>query len=331
MTDDPHSPTREPLHIVVLDGYTLNPGDLTWAPLEAMGPCTIYEHTAPPDVVARARDAGIVLTNKTVLSAATLQALPALRYITVLATGYNIVDVAAAKARGVPVSNVPTYGTESVAQMTFTHILNLAQHVGHHSRTVAHGRWCSSRDFCYWDMPLVELAGLTLGIVGFGRIGRAVARIGLGFGMRVLAYDAVKSQDVPPGCTLANLDEIFRQSDVVSLHCPLTAENAAMVNAERLAVMKPTAFLINTSRGPLIDEQALARALQTGQIAGAGLDVLATEPPRPDNPLLTAPNCYVTPHIAWATRAARQRLLDVTVQNVAAFLRGRPQNVVNGL
>jgi glycerate dehydrogenase len=330
MASNQQPTTRDPLRLAVLDGCTLNPGDLTWAGLEALGPCTIHDHTAAQDVVARARDAGIVLTNKTVLNAATFQALPALRYITVLATGYNIVDVNAARARGIPVSNVPTYGTESVAQMTFAHILNLTQHVGHHARTVADGRWCSSRDFCYWDMPLVELAGLTLGIVGLGRIGRAVARIGLGFGMRVWAYDAVAQKDVPAGCTLADLDEVFRQSDVVSLHCPLTADNAKLVNADRLALMKPTAFLINTSRGPLIDEQALADALQAGRIAGAGLDVLAVEPPRPDNPLLKAKNCYVTPHIAWATRAARQRLLDVTVQNVAAFLRGRPQNVVNG-
>ena len=317
------------MNIVVLDGYTLNPGDLTWAALENLGACTIHDRTLPQDVVARASGAEIALTNKTVLNAATLQALPGLQYIAVLATGYNIVDVDAARARGIPVSNVPTYGTESVAQMTFAHILNLTQHTGHHARSVQDGRWCSSRDFCYWDMPLVELAGLTLGIVGFGRIGQAVARIGLAFGMPVMAYDPVAQDDVPAGCTIVELDEIFRQSDVVSLHCPLTADNADLVNIERLALMKPTSFLINTSRGPLIDEQALAEALETGRIAGAGLDVLAVEPPGTDNPLLTAKNCHVTPHIAWATQAARQRLLDVTVQNVAAFLEGRLQNVVN--
>lgn len=317
------------MNIVVLDGYTLNPGDLTWTALESLGLCRIHDRTLPQDVVARAREAEIVLTNKTVLNAATLKALPDLRYIAVLATGYNIVDVDTARACGVPVSNVPTYGTESVAQMTFAHILNLTQHVGHHARSVQDGRWCSSRDFCYWDMPLVELAGLTLGIVGFGRIGRAVARIGLAFGMQVIASDPAAQDDVPAGCTMVELDEVFRQSDVVSLHCPLTAENTGFVNADRLGLMKSTSFLINTSRGPLIDEQALADALRADRIAGAGLDVLAVEPPGADNPLLTAKNCHVTPHIAWATRAARQRLLDVTVRNVAAFLEGRPQNVVN--
>lgn len=317
------------MNIVVLDGYTLNPGDLTWRALESLAPCRIHDHTLPQDVAARAREAEVVLTNKTVLNAATLQALPDLQYIAVLATGYNVVDVDAAKARGIPVSNVPTYGTDSVAQMTFAHILNLTQHVGHHARTVQEGRWCSSRDFCYWDMPLVELAGLTLGIVGFGRIGRAVARIGLTFGMQVIACDPAAQDDVPAGCTMVELNEVFRQSDVVSLHCPLTTENTGLVNADRLGLMKATSFLINTSRGPLIDEQALADALRTGRIAGAGLDVLAVEPPGTHNPLLTARNCHVTPHIAWATQAARQRLLDVTVQNVASFLAGRPQNVIN--
>lgn len=317
------------MNILVLDGYTLNPGDLTWAALENLGHCTIHDHTPAEEVVARARQAQIVLTNKTELNAATLQALPELQYIAVLATGYNIVDVDAARAQGIPVSNVPTYGTESVAQMTFAHILNLTQHVGHHARTVQDGRWCSSRDFCYWDMPLVELSGLTLGLVGLGRIGRAAARIGLAFGMQVVAYDPVAQDNVPDGCTTMELDDVFRRSDVVSLHCPLTADNAGLVNAERLGLMKTTGILINTSRGALIDEQALADALQAGRIAGTGLDVLAAEPPATDNPLLTARNCYVTPHIAWATRAARQRLLDVAVQNVAAFLEGRPQNVVN--
>ncbi|MHC4517435.1 MAG: D-2-hydroxyacid dehydrogenase [Planctomycetota bacterium] len=317
------------MNIVVLDGYTLNPGDLTWVPLENLGHCTIHDRTPAEEVAARTREAEIVLTNKTDLNAATLQALPKLQYIAVLATGYNIVDVDAARARGIPVSNVPTYGTESVAQMTFAHILNLTQHVGHHARTVQEGRWCSSRDFCYWDMPLAELAGLTLGLVGLGRIGRAVARIGLAFGMRVVACDPVAQNDGPNGCTMIELDDVFRRSDVVSLHCPLTADNAGLVNAERLALMKPRSLLINTSRGALIDERALADALQAGRIAGAGLDVLAVEPPGTDNPLLTTRNCYVTPHIAWATRAARQRLLDVTVENVAAFLEGRLQNVVN--
>jgi glycerate dehydrogenase len=317
------------MNIVVLDGYTLNPGDLTWTALEALGPCTIHDRTSPPEVLARAEAAEIVLTNKTVLDAAALRALPRLRYVAVLATGYNIVDVDAARECGVPVSNVPTYGTHSVAQMTFAHILNLTLHVSQHARTVQEGRWCSSADFCYWDTPLVELADLTLGLVGLGRIGQAVAKIGLAFGMQVIAHDPVALDDAPAGCTMVELDEIFRKSDVVSLHCPLTADNASLVSAERLALMKPTAFLINTSRGPLIDEQALANALQNDRIAGAGLDVLATEPPGPDNPLPRAKNCHITPHIAWATRAARQRLLDVTIQNVKSFLAGHPQNVVN--
>jgi len=317
------------MHIVVLDGYTLNPGDLTWASLEALASCSIHERTPDELVVSRGQAADIILTNKTALPATVIADLPALKYICVLATGYNIVDVEAARQRGIPVSNVPTYGTESVAQMVFAHLLNLTQYVAEHARTVRAGRWSASPDFCYWDFPLVELCGLTLGIVGLGRIGRATAAVARALGMKVIYYDV--RQDAAEGteARAVDLDTVFRESDVVSLHCPLTEENRGLVNERRLSLMKPGAFLINTSRGPLVDERALAEALNSGRIAGAGLDVLGNEPPDADNPLLGAKNCYITPHIAWATRAARERLLQTTVENVAAFLNGKPQNMVN--
>jgi glycerate dehydrogenase len=340
------------MQIVVLDGYTLNPGDLSWAALEALGQCTIYDRLFPEELVSRAAEADIVLTNKLEISRETIDRLPRLKYIGVTATGYNIVDVVAARERGIPVCNVPDYATQSVVQMVFAHLLNLTLHVAEHARGVAEGRWSRSPDFCYWDFPLVELAGLTMGLVGFGRIGRATAQVALAMGMRVLAYDKV----IPPGdcpnfrpgdcpnfrlsengtvplapapLQFVALDDLFHQSDVVSLHCPLTPETRNLVNAERLALMKRSAYLINTSRGPLVDERALAAALHADQIAGAGLDVLCDEPPPVDHPLLTAPNCYITPHIAWATRAARERLLAVAASNVKAFLAGKPQNVVN--
>ena len=315
--------------IVVLDGYTLNPGDLSWEGLEVLGPCTVYDRTPPADIVARVGQAEVVLTNKTELSAGVIDALTHLRYIGVLATGYNVVDIETARRRGVIVTNVPAYGTQSVAQMVFAHLLNLALHVGHHTHTVRSGTWSSHPDFCYWETPLIELAGLTMGIVGFGRIGRATAEIAQAFGMGVIAYDIDAPTDLPAGCQFFELDEVFRQADVVSLHCPLTSENKGLVNEHRLTMMKKGAFLINTSRGPLIDEQALARALNDGRIAGAGLDVLTTEPPEKDSPLISAKNCFITPHISWATHAARERLLTVAVQNVVAFLAGEPQNVVN--
>lgn len=328
MIDSVLEPKNASMRIVVLDGYTLNPGDLSWWELEALGPCTIYDRSSPEEVVPRARDAEIVLTNKVVLSREVIGQLERLRYIGVLATGYNVVDVDAARQRGILVTNVPTYGSASVAQMTFAHLLNLAQHVGQHAASVAAGRWSASVDWCYWDYPLVELAGLTMGIVGLGRIGQATARLALAAGMEVLACD-VQPIVPPPGVGVVDLDTLFRRSDVVCLHCPLTPATERLVNRQRLAQMKPSAFLINTSRGGLVDEQALAEALNRGQIAGAGLDVLSAEPPAPDNPLLKAKNCYITPHIAWATKAARQRLLRIVVENVRGFLAGRPQNVVN--
>jgi len=319
------------MKIVVLDGCTLNPGDLSWKDLEAFGECTVYDRTAPQDVVRRAGEAEIVLINKTVLSADLIRSLTKLKYIGVLATGYNVVDIEAARRRGIPVSNVPSYATASVTQMVFAHLLNLALHVGHHARTVRDGRWTTCPDFCYWDTPLLELEGLIMGIVGFGRIGRATAKLALAFGMKVIACDVTELSQMPEGCEAAGLNDVFAKADVLSLHCPLTPQTEKLVNGERLSLMKPTAFLINTSRGPLIDEQALADALNGGKLAGAGVDVLSTEPPSKDNPLLSARNCHITPHIAWASRAARQRLLSIAIDNVAAFVAGKPQNVVNGV
>lgn len=317
------------MKIVVLDGYTLNPGDLSWDGLCTLGECEIYDRTPPELVVERARGAEVLFTNKVLVGRKEMEQLPELRYIGVLATGYNIVDVEAAKERGIPVTNIPEYGTRSVAQMTFAHILELAQHVGHHAWTVHEGRWTASPDFCYWDYPLIELADRTMGIIGIGRIGRASAELALAFGMKVLAYDVFTPQNLPAGITMVDLETLLRESDVVSLHCPLTAENKGIINKDRLAMMKPTAFLVNTSRGPLIVAEDLADALNNDRIAGAGLDVLTVEPPPADNPLLTAKHCLVTPHISWATGAARARLMGTVVENLQAFLAGKAQNVVN--
>ena len=315
------------MRCVVLDGHTLNPGDLSWAPLEALLPSAIYPRTPPDEVVPRAEDAAVALTNKVVLSAAVLSRLPQLKYIGVTATGYNCVDAAEARRRGVVVANVPTYSTRSVAQLVFAHLLDHAHGVAAHSQGVHEGRWSRSPDFCYWQQPLVELAGLTMGIVGFGRIGRTTAAIARALGMNVIACGS-KPIDGGELAAAVDLDTLFRTSDVISLHCPLTEQTRGLVDHRRLAMMKPTAYLINAARGPLIDEAALAEALAVGRIAGAGLDVLSEEPPPADHPLLRLANCTITPHIAWATRAARQRLLDTAVENVRAFLAGRPQNVV---
>ena len=316
------------MRIVVLDGHTLNPGDLSWAGLHELGQCQIHDRTSPDDIVRRAQEAEIVLTNKTQLSKETLAQLPKLRYIGVLATGYNVVDVKAAHKQNICLTNIPAYGTVSVAQMVFAHLLNLTQHVAEHGQSVQAGTWSRSQDFCYWNFPLVELAGLTMGIIGLGRIGQTTARLALDFGMKVIYFDVEKSITPQVNAQAVDLDTLFKESDVVSLHCPLTDSNFQLVNEQRLQLMKPTAFLINTSRGPLIDEKALADALNTGKIAGAGLDVLSREPPEADNPLSKAKNCYITPHIAWATRAARQRLMDIALTNVRAFVNGKPQNVV---
>jgi glycerate dehydrogenase len=316
------------MNIVVLDGHTLNPGDLSWDELRALAPCDIHDRTAPEQLHARAKYADVLITNKAPLRREHFVELPKLKYIGVTATGYNVVDVEAARERGIVVTNVPTYGTRSVAQMTFALLLELTQHVGHHSRRVAEGAWSAQVDWCFWERPLIELEDLTLGIVGLGRIGRAVAELALAFGMNVQTATRSQPTGLPHGVRVVALEELFRTSDVVSLHCQLTPETHKLVNAERLALMKPTAFLLNTSRGPLIDELALADALNADRLAGAALDVLSVEPPPAGNPLLTAKNCLITPHIAWATRAARARLLRIAVENVRAFLAGRPVNVV---
>lgn len=318
------------MRIVVLDGHTLNPGDLSWEPLRSLGPCEIYDRTSPIELSQRAASGEILLTNKTLLNRQTIEGLPQLQYIGVLATGTDVVDVAAARERGIPVTNVPAYGTNSVAQTTIALLLELTLHVGHHAQTVREGRWSQSPDFCYWDRPLIELNGLTLGVVGLGRIGQAVAELAHAFGMAVIAFSS-KPKPVATYIRWGDLKSIFTESDVVSLHCPLTPETRGLVNAERLSWMKPSAFLLNTSRGLLVDELALAEALNAGRIAGAGLDVLSAEPPSPQNPLLQARNCVITPHYAWATRGARLRLMQIAVDNVRAFLNGRPQNVVNSL
>jgi glycerate dehydrogenase len=317
------------MNIVVLDGFTLNPGDLSWEELKALGNCTVYERTPAPEIVSRAAPAEIVLTNKTPLNRETLARLTLLRYIGVLATGYNIVDVNAARERSIPVTNVPSYGTMSVAQVVFAHLLNLTHGMAHHTGEVHKGRWSASPDFSFWDTPLVELSGKVMGIIGLGRIGSAVAQIARALGMEVIAFDRSAVAPATAGVRLVSLDDVFAQSDVLTLHCPLTEETTRLVNREHLAMMKPTAFLINTSRGPLIDEPALAEALEQGVIAGAGLDVLSAEPPPADHPLIRARNCFITPHFAWASTAARRRLMDEVVNNVRAFLGGTPRNVVN--
>ena len=317
------------MRYVVLDGYTLNPGDLSWEALEVLGEGDIYDRTNPKDVAQRISGADVVLTNKTILTRQHFEQAKNLHYIGVLATGYNVVNVKAATEHGIVVTNVPAYGTASVAQMTFAHILELCCRVGVHHRTVAEGQWNRCPDFCYWEHPLVELDGMVLGLAGFGKIGQKVAQIGRSFGMTVLVYDEYQADKRHEGVVFVKLDELLRRSDVVSLHYPLTDENLHMIDTESLTLMKTSAFLINTARGPLIDEASLAEALNAGRIAGAGLDVLNQEPPQKDNPLIKAKNCYITPHISWASKAARGRLLKTAVENIKVFLRGESQNVVN--
>lgn len=321
------SASKQQPKIVVLDGHTLNPGDLSWDALAALGDLTVHDRTPAAQVAERAAGAEIVFTNKSLVPAEAIEALPELRYIGVLATGYNVVDTAAAAARGIPVTNIPGYGTESVAQMTFALLLELASQPALHNASVREGDWSACPDFCYWKKPLVELHGLTLGLVGYGAIGRAVARIGRAFGMKILVHTRTVRDE--PDTQFVDRDTLFREADVVSLHCPLTDENHGFVNAALLEQMKPGAFLINTGRGPLVNEADLAVALTEGRIAGAATDVLSTEPPPADNPLLSAPNLIITPHIGWATRAARARLMEIAVENLRAFLAGTPQHVVN--
>lgn len=313
------------MKIVVLDGFALNPGDLSWDDLKDMGEVKIYDRTAPSDTIERASGAQILLTNKTLLMAEELYQLPDLKYIGVLATGYNVVDTEAAKQKGIIVTNVPAYGTMSVAQHVFALVLEFFNGVGLLSDGVRKGRWSRSIDFCYWDKPLTELAGLTIGIVGFGRIGKAVATIAEAFGMRVIVSDPSSASDYES----VPLNELFIHSDIVTLHCPLTPETKGMINAEMLRLMKSSALLVNTARGPLIVEGDLADALNEGRIAGAALDVLSVEPPPSDNPLLSAKNCIITPHVAWATFEARKRLIEIAMENIKMYLEGTPVNIVN--
>ncbi len=316
------------MNIVVLDGYGLNPGDLTWDPIKALGHLTVYDRTSDQEIIRRAANADIILTNKTILTAGTLQSLPKLKYIGILSTGYNVVDIEAAKGKGIVVCNIPTYSTDSVAQMTFAHLLNITNQVGHYAEENRNGRWNSSLDFCYWDTPIMELAGKKFGIIGLGHIGEAVARIARAFGMDVYAYTSRTADSLPQDIKKVNLEDLFRECDIISLHCPLTAQTRQIINSESLSYMKPSAILINTGRGHLVNEQDLAEALNNGNIAAYGADVLCVEPAIPTNPLLTAKNVYLTPHIAWASTEARKRLMDICTENIKAFINGTPQNVI---
>lgn len=317
------------MNIVILDGFALNPGDLSWEQLYALGEVTIYERTPAELVEERAREAEIVLTNKTLLFKDTLQKLPKLQYIGVLATGYNVVDLDYARERGITVTNVPAYSTESVAQMTFALLLELCLSVGQHNQAVKEGEWCSSKDFCFWRSPLAELSGKTIGIIGFGSIGQRVAEIALAFGMRVLVYSRTKKDYARENLEWTSLDLLLKNADVVSLHCPLTDKTRQIIDKNAIEKMKQGALLLNTSRGPLLQDEAVADALNEGKLGGAAMDVLTQEPPKAENPLLSAKNCIITPHIAWATKEARGRLMDIACANVKAFLAGKPQNVVN--
>ncbi|GAB3888793.1 D-2-hydroxyacid dehydrogenase [Spirosoma agri] len=318
------------MKIVVLDGYTLNPGDISWKELEKLGELTVYDRTAADDVVERAQDAEIIFTNKVPLGEDVLAKLPKLKFIGILATGYNIVNTDVAKKNGVIVSNVPGYSTASVVQLSFALLLELTLHVQRHSDSVMDGKWARSADFCFWDYPLIELADKTMGIIGFGSIGEKVADAATAFGMNVIGSKRHRTdQSHRKNFKWAEIPELLAQSDVVSIHAPLTPETQGLINKENLALMKPTAFLLNTSRGPLVVDQDLADALNNGVIAGAGIDVLSKEPPAADNPLFKAKNCLITPHIAWATKEARTRLMAITVDNLSAFINGNPVNVVN--
>jgi len=313
--------------IVILDAYTVNPGDLTWHPLDEIADLEVYDRTRPEQVVERCKGAEIVLTNKVILDAEVLNHLPHLSYIGVLATGYNVVDLEVATRQSITVTNIPAYSTNSVAQMVWAHILNITNRVCHYADENKNGRWTRNKDFCYYDYTHSELAGKTIGIVGLGNTGMATARIAQAFGMNVIAYTS--KDKLSEGMEKVSLDELFKESDIISMHCPLTNETKELVNKERLAMMKPTAILINTSRGPVVNENDVAVALNEGKIAAFGADVISVEPAKKNNPLLTAKNCFLTPHIAWATKEARQRLIDICIANIKAFQDNKPQNVVN--
>lgn len=316
------------MKIVVLDGYAANPGDISWDDMKALGSLTVYDRTAPEEVIHRSEDADAILTNKVVLSAETLSQLPRLRYVGVLATGYNVVDVDAAHQRGIVVTNIPAYSTDSVAQLTFAHLLNITNRVDHYATMNRQGRWTQSPDFVYWDTPLIELSGKTMGIVGLGNIGKKVAALAQQFGMDVFAMTSKNSSDLPQGIQKTTFEELLAVSDVLSLHCPLTPQTHHLINAEALTHIKPGAILINTGRGPLVDEQAVADALKDGRLQAYCADVLSVEPAKADNPLLGCPNAFLTPHIAWATKEARKRLMQIAVDNLRAFISGEPKNMV---
>lgn len=317
------------MKIVVLDGHALNPGDLSWDFLKQFGEYTVYERTPKDLVISRIGDAQIILLNKTPITAEILDACPGVKLICVLATGYNVVDCAAAKERGIPVCNVPDYGTAAVAQFTFALLLELCHQVGHHTQTVRDGKWCNCADFCYWDTPQMELAGKTIGIIGFGRIGRAVGRIAKAFGMHVIAYNRSQCEEGKSIGNYVNFEELLATADIISLHCPLSAENTGMINADSIAKMKDGVILLNTARGPLVDEAAITAALEAGKVRSFACDVVSSEPMKENNPLKSAPNCIVTPHMAWAPVESRQRIADCTQRSIRAFLEGNPINTVN--
>lgn len=317
------------MKIVVLDGYTENPGDLSWADLEALGETVIYDRTPAAQVAERIGDADVVFTNKALITEEVMVSCPKLTYIGVLATGYNVVDIEAAKRRGITVTNVPTYGTDTVGQFAIALLLEICHRIGHHDRTVHEGKWENCEDWCYWDYPLVELAGKTMGVIGFGRIGQATGRIAAALNMRVLAFDAYPSEAGNMLAEYVTLDRLFRESDVIALHCPLNSETKGIICSENIKKMKDGVILLNNSRGGLIEEQDLADALSTGKVYAAGLDVVSTEPIRGDNPLLQAKNCIITPHMSWGTRESRKRLMDIAVENLRQFIAGKPVNIVN--
>ena len=321
------------MKIVVLDGYTLNPGDLSWDGLKALGDCTVYDRTSLTDdaeIIGRIGDAEVVFTNKTPLTKKILDSCPNVKYIGVLATGYNIVDVAAAKEKNIPVTNIPTYGTQSVAQFAMALLLEICHHVAHHSQAVHDGRWENCPDFCFWDYPLIELAGKTMGIIGYGRIGQTTGKLAQAFGMKVIAFDAMREVGTKQGdCSFVELDELFKTSDVIALHCPLFPSTQGIICKENIAKMKDGVIILNNSRGPLVVEEDLREALDSGKVAAAGLDVVSTEPIKGDNPLLKAKNCFITPHISWAPKESRDRLMNIAVDNLKAWIAGKPVNVVN--
>ncbi len=318
------------MNIVILDGYTENPGDLSWSGFEQLGSVTVYERTSSEEILDRVKNAEIVITNKTPISKEIIAASPLLRYIGVLATGYNVVDTETAKIHNIVVTNIPTYGTAAVAQFAISLLLEVCHHIGEHNRTVQNGKWADCKDFCYWDYPLIELEGKTMGIIGFGRIGQNVAQIAKSLGMKILAYDAFQNPELEDeSCKYSSLEDLFKDSDVISLHAPLLPETQGIINKENIMKMKDGVIIINNSRGPLIVENDLKEALLSQKVAGAAVDVVSSEPIKRDNPLLGIPSCIITPHISWAPIEARQRLMNIAVENLSSFLKGTPKNVVN--